>query len=291
MPDPAGPGNAPSPVLAASMPALDALRRGAEGAVYRELDATLGFEGLPQSATGQTTLLTGRNGAEAMAGHYGPWPGPTLKALLDGGNIFHDGVSAGGAALANAYPPGYFEARKGRRFGPNAIAYGAVAAGLEQRGEAEYARDEAVPSDLVGGHLDRPGGPLGPTGSARVLGALASRHALTVLDVWLTDAFGHAGRFAEAVALLERLDLVVASLTGAGGAVAGGATLLITSDHGNLEDLSVATHTRNPVPLFAAGPGAGEFAAATSLLDVAPAVRRVIAGPPPPPAAMAADLA
>ena len=35
---------------------------------FKHLDARLGFEGLPQSATGQTALLTGKNGAEIMAG-------------------------------------------------------------------------------------------------------------------------------------------------------------------------------------------------------------------------------
>ena len=37
---------------------------------------------------GQTTLLTGLNGAEIMRGHYGPWPGPTLKRTLDEGTLF-----------------------------------------------------------------------------------------------------------------------------------------------------------------------------------------------------------
>ena len=51
--------------------------------------------------------------------------------------------------------------------------------------------------------------------------------------------------------------------------------LVVTSDHGNLEDIASGHHTLNPVPLLAAGPGAAEFAAAGSLLDVAPGVRRV----------------
>ena len=33
----------------------------------------------------------------------------------------------------------------------------------------------------------------------------------------------------------------------------------MTSDHGNLEDLSTKTHTRNPVPLFAYGKHHAEF--------------------------------
>ena len=47
--------------------------------------------------------------------------------------------------------------------------------------------------------------------------------------------------------------------------------VVVTSDHGNLEDLSTRSHTRAPVPLLAFGRGARAFVeGARSLLDVAP---------------------
>ena len=79
--------------------------------------------------------------------------------------------------------------------------------------------------------------------------------------------------FAEAVTLIEKLDGFLAGLVPA----LGETTLLVTSDHGNLEDKSTRSHTRNPVPLLAIGPQAAAFAEARSLLDVAPALRRVLA--------------
>jgi len=36
--------------------------------------------------------------------------------------------------------------------------------------------------------------------------------------------------------------------------------VILTSDHGNLEDLSVKTHTRNPVPTLLWGLGAADAA-------------------------------
>lgn len=39
---------------------------------------------------------------------------------------------------------------------------------------------------------------------------------------------------------------------------------MITSDHGNIEDLSVKTHTRHPVPLVVYGGSHREFAAQLS---------------------------
>jgi 2,3-bisphosphoglycerate-independent phosphoglycerate mutase len=125
--------------------------RAESGLVVRALDASLGVPGLPQSATGQATLLTGRNAAAAMRGHYGPWPGPTLRALLDAGTLFHDGGAAGGSALANAYPPGYFRALDGGSFRRSATVHAAVAAGLTLASLDAYARGDAVAADLDGG--------------------------------------------------------------------------------------------------------------------------------------------
>lgn len=240
--------------------------------VYRPLDATLGHEGLPQSATGQTAILTGTNAADLMNGHYGPWPGPTLRAELARGNLFHEAQAATGAALANAYPPRYFEHARGRRLRLNSMAAAAVAADVPQRDLAYYERGEAVAVDLKGTYFQS----LGHRGtdqadSAASLLKLAKGMTLTVLDVWLTDTLGHARDLAGAVELIERLDAFLAALA----VDLGDATLLLTSDHGNIEDLGTKTHTRNPVPLLALGKGALAFKDCDSLLDVAPAVRRL----------------
>ena len=53
--------------------------------------------------------------------------------------------------------------------------------------------------------------------------------------------------------------------------------LLITSDHGNIEDERTRRHTRNPVPAIVAGARRHEFAAGLrSLTDVTPAIVRII---------------
>lgn len=273
---------ASNPLAAAGMPFLrgalggpltrDRPELARDGLVFRHLDATLGVEGLPQSATGQTTLLTGVNGAVAMGRHYGPWPGPTLRAILQHGTLFDDGARAGGAVLANAYPPPYFEHLGGRRQRPNAPVVAAMAAGVELRDLEAYRSGSAVAPDVGGGRIVGFDPSLRPQSAAEageVLVRLVGAARFVFLDVWPTDALGHARDFDGAVALLERLDQLLAVVMGAG------VDLVVTSDHGNLEDIASGHHTLNPVPLLAAGPGAAEFAAAGSLLDVAPGVRRV----------------
>src|SRR5512140_1367044 len=47
----------------------------------RPLKATLGVPGLPQSGTGQTTLLTGINASAQIGKHFGPYPYSTLRPV------------------------------------------------------------------------------------------------------------------------------------------------------------------------------------------------------------------
>ncbi len=240
------------------------------GFVFRTLDATLGHAGLPQSATGQASLLTGINGADVMNGHYGPWPGPTLKQILEADTLFHL-ASEGGAVLANAYPDGYFEALKAGRLRVNVPAYAARAAGLPLADLTAYRAGGAVAADLTGRYLRKlvPDVPeRSPAEAGALLSKLAAQHRFTFFDLWLTDSIGHRGAFAEAVDFIEHLDGFLE-----GSAASPEVTVLVTSDHGNLEDMASRSHSRAPVPMLALGPNAGTFAGATSLLDIAPAAK------------------
>jgi len=61
--------------------------------------------------------------------------------------------------------------------------------------------------------------------------------------------------------------------------------IVVTSDHGNLEDLSKRGHTMNAVPALLIGPQALRKAFATGLKDLtgfAPAIRRLLSLPSPP---------
>ena len=257
------------------------------GFVFKPVDATLGFDGLPQSATGQTTLLTGRNGAAIMDGHYGPYPGPTLKKVLDEGTLFSEVFAEGRQAqLANVYPPGFFKALEGRKRRVNVPVYAAQAAGLELLELTDYREGRGVSVDLTGDYLrqldaDLP--TLTPEASGKRLAQEAGRADFTFFDFWPTDASGHRGSFAEAVALVEKLDGFLAGVVESPGET----TLLVTSDHGNLEDKTTRSHTTAPVPLLAIGAQAEHFAEVSSLLGVAPAVRAALGLRASPPAVAA----
>jgi len=52
------------------------------------IDACLGVNGVPQSATGQAALLTGKNIPQAVGYHFGPWPNQIVVDRLEQGNLF-----------------------------------------------------------------------------------------------------------------------------------------------------------------------------------------------------------
>ena len=285
------------PFAAVPTPALDAFvgrpwaelrtvpdgARGEGGAYVRTLDARLSVPGLPQSATGQATLLSGRNAARAMGRHYGPWPGPTLVRFLEReGDLFARAAARHGAdALrwAGASPPGYFQAleRPRRPMRLNVPAGCAVRAGATLPDLDAYRRGEAVSADLDGDAFARMGaeppggvrpGPAGAEAAGRRLARLASDRAVAFFDVWTTDRAGHRADRDAALRLVTLLDAFMGGLLEARPS---DLTVVLTSDHGNLEDLRHRSHTEAAVPTVACGPGAARFATATSLLDVAAA--------------------
>jgi bisphosphoglycerate-independent phosphoglycerate mutase (AlkP superfamily) len=102
------------------------------------------------------------------------------------------------------------------------------------------------------------------------LAAIAADAELTLYAHYATDTAGHRGGMEGSVAALERVDRFLAGVLGG---MPSDMTLLIASDHGNIEDVT-GGHTQNPALGLAAGPGSDDFAHSRSLLDVAPAVLR-----------------
>ena len=147
---------------------------------------------------------------------------------------------------------------------------------MRLRTETDYADAKAVSADLTGAYLHAQNAemPLNtPKESGANLATLAAQNDLTFLDFWATDRAGHRWTFLESVKLVAQLDAFFSGLIPA---LQSQVTLLVTSDHGNLEDKRTKSHTTNPVPLIASGPSAHHFAEAKSLLDVAPAARRAL---------------
>lgn len=238
------------------------------------VDATLGVDGMPQSGTGQTTLLTGRNAAALFGRHFGPWVPVRLRPMVEDESVLRRAVDAAlPTAFANAYPEQWPGRRGGRWLAAPPLA--ARAAGLLTRHHAHLAREEAVASEIVNdgwrlrlGHHELPEVTAGQAG--RTLGRIAGAHRLTLYAHYRTDTVGHEGDLRAGAEALERVDAFLAGLLDT---LPPSCLLVICSDHGNIEDASERGHTRNPSLGVFVGTGAHDASErVTSLLHVAPLV-------------------
>jgi len=245
-------------------------------ATLRGLDAALGVPGLPQSATGQTTILTGQNAPARLGRHYGPYPNPPLKAMLADTLFTRLLARRRPVAYAGAYPDRFLN-RLGRgteRLSANTRA--ALLAGLKLRGLADLQAGRALSAMLTNAYWRRWGYEvplLSPAQAGEQLVRLSRDHALTYFEIWHTDVIGHRQDMAAAADLLAMLDDFLAGIVGAMDAAT---LLLVISDHGNLEDLSTRRHTRNPALCLAIGAEHRRAAPLASLTDIAPFVLNLL---------------
>jgi 2,3-bisphosphoglycerate-independent phosphoglycerate mutase len=261
-------------LLGGRVPASDNGGFSGDQAALMPLDACLGVPGLPQSATGQTTILTGVNAPGLLGEHSGPYPSAALVELLKD-SLFEKIIAGGGSvAFANAYPERFMSRlRRGKeRLSANTRA--ALLAGLPLRGWNDLKYGEAVSALLTNEHWQEwgyPPLPLTPFGAGQNLGRLSQAYTLTFFEFWFTDVLGHRQEMDEAVAMLEKLD---GFLEGIYSSVDLAVTsVILISDHGNMEDLSTTRHTLNPALGFFGGRGYAALASRVhSLADFAPAL-------------------
>ncbi len=244
------------------------------------IDATLGVEGLPQSGTGQTALYTGINAPLLIGKHFGPYVYSTLRPLLAKENIFRR-VQAMGRKIsfANAYPTQYFEYLQHHPSRTTATALAWQSTGIPFNDANALAAGTAVSADITNERWGRLGYPqmpvISPEEAGRRLARLSAVHDLVVYEFYYTDHAGHAQNMAEGIGHLRHLDAMLGGLLSA--CDADSTTIVMTSDHGNLEDLSSKSHTRNPVPLFTAGRRHEEIAdSITDLTHITPAILHLL---------------
>lgn len=221
------------------------------------LDAQLGVAGLPQSATGQTTILTGQNAPALIGQHYGPYPDLRLQELLAQASLFRTLRQAGQpVAYANAYPQRFLDRVKRGKGRLSANTQAALRADLRLRSGADLQQGRALSAFLSNEFWPEPDLPL-PAITARQAGhqlaALAAEHTLTFFEFWYSDLLGHRQDRQRSLELLSRLDDFIAGIVEH--IDLDHTLLLVVSDHGNFEDWTTTKHTHNPALTILAGAG------------------------------------
>ena len=283
-----------NPFALAEMPNLNRLLDGrrmvAEAAPFvgshatlLALDANLGVAGLPQSASGQATLLSGQNIPAILGYHYGPKPNQAIADLIAEHNLLKKLKTVGlQVAFLNAFPDAYFEA-----IGSGHRLYGTIALAAMRAGVPLYTVDDlrlgrAISADFTAqgwrdrlGYKDTP--ILEPAEAGRQMARQADEFEFMLFEYWLTDYAGHEQDMQAACDLLVTFDQVLGGLLESWDDCSG--LILVTSDHGNLEDLSTHRHTSNPVPALLVGAPELRQPFAAGLHDltgIAPAIERFL---------------
>jgi hypothetical protein len=282
-----------NPFARAKMPNLNMLLEGrsllkdsapfyGERATLLAIDPSVGVSGLPQSATGQGMLVTGINIPAELGYHYGPKPNPEVAAFLNSETLFSKFVAAGKqTALLNAYPPRYFDGIDSGKRLYSSIPMAVTKAGLELFKHEDLFAGRALSADFTGagwrsmlGFPDAPG--MEPHHAGRKLVRLAMEYDFSLFEYWASDYAGHKQQMETAVELMELFDEVLGGLLDE---MNDELLVLITSDHGNMEDLSTRKHTNADVPLIVIGSREAreEFTRGiTDLTHIAPAIWKMV---------------
>jgi 2,3-bisphosphoglycerate-independent phosphoglycerate mutase len=281
-----------NPLSIAKMPALEDLLDGrrliassapveTKRATLLSLDARLGVAGLPQSATGQATLLKGINIAASVGAHFGPKPNQSIARIISENNLFKE-LKRRNLTIdyLNAFPPPYFETIASARRLPGTIALAALRAGVPLHTADTLNQGKALSADFTAqGWRER----LKLTSTPFItylqagerLAQLSQQVNFALFEYWLTDYAGHGQNMPAALDLLSQFDRVLQALLENWRDETG--LVVITSDHGNLEDLSTRRHTENSVPCLIIGTPELRHSFASGLVDltgITPAVLR-----------------
>jgi 2,3-bisphosphoglycerate-independent phosphoglycerate mutase len=281
-----------NPFARANMPTLNRLLDGrsllrdsapfhGEYASLLGIDAAVGVGGLPQSATGQAILLTGKNIPAELGYHYGPKPNPAVAAYLKDKTLFSNFANAGKkTALLNAYPPRYFDGIDSGKRLYSSIPLAVTNAGLPLFRHDDLFAGNALSADFTGegwrtmlGFIDAP--VMQENEAGRKLAAVAKEYDFALFEYWASDYAGHGQEMDTAVRLMETFDGVLAGLVEAWE----DGLILVTSDHGNMEDLSTRRHTDALVPALVIGDKTAreEFTRdMKALTDIAPAIWKTV---------------
>lgn len=241
-------------------------------------DASFGIKGLPQSATGQTAIFTAVNAPQVLGRHLNGQPTITLKKIINKSNLFKELMNMGlKVTNSNVYREEYLSKMldpRERRYRPSVTSVMSLSAGLKFRTVEDYNLGNGVYHDITGQIIKDSGYDskvITPEEAARRIYAISRNYDFTLFEHFMTDIIGHKMDMELAVREIELLDAFLGELLRL--VDFENDIIFITSDHGNIEDITVKTHTMNKVPTVVMGKvPEGADIKIESLLDIMPEV-------------------
>ena len=244
-----------NPICAANAPNIDYIMNNFN---VMPTECSMGIPGLPQSATGQTAVFTGVNAAGVIGRHLNAQPTATLKKIIWENNLFKKLIGMGlKVANCNVYRQEYLEKMlnpKNRKHRPSVTSIMNLSSGIGFRTVDDYAEGRGVYHDITG-QIIRDNGyntaVISPAEAARRIYQISREYDFTLFEHFMTDVAGHMADMSMAVKEIELLDAFLGELVRLVDPYED--MVLITSDHGNIEDITVKTHTMNKIPTIVIG--------------------------------------
>jgi 2,3-bisphosphoglycerate-independent phosphoglycerate mutase len=213
------------------------------------IDAQLGVAGLPQSASGHTTLYTGINAAAHIGKHLYGFPNSALRLLLRNRSVFVKLIAEGyKCRFINAFRPVFFTT-------PEIFDNLHMSATTEMNKYAnlpfsdfqQIINKQALYHDYTNEEVKLKGFDL-PLFSAQqaadILVQESHKYDLLLYEYFMTDFAGHSKDLARAIKEIRKVeDLIIALVKTIDFS---DTSLIVVSDHGNIEDMRVKSHTSNP---------------------------------------------
>jgi len=244
-------------------------------------DANMGMPGLPQSATGQTAIWTGINPLPRLERHVSGFPTITLRKMIFEASVLKLLSEEGKEVhFSNCYTDGYLEHSQNKPKLVSASTLVQIATGKPLKSMEDLRNGKGLYMDLTHEILREvaklsPDDPLferkNPYEQGKSWKSTAPNADLLLFEYFLTDKAGHAMDWDFAKKCIADLEEFFRGLLDALNPAQD--LLLVTSDHGNLEDLSTKVHTSNPVATLAYGKNAERVLSHIhSLPDIVPQI-------------------
>jgi len=225
-------------------------------------DPIFGVEGLPQSGTGQAAIFCGIKAPVIINQHFGPYPHTTLHPYIKKENIFQTLKERGiSSTFTNAYPKIFFDYIKSGKTRLSVTTFSCLLSDIPLKKAAELHRGRAIAADITNERwitqLKYRIKKITPELAARRLIRISEGVKFTLFEYFLTDHLGHQRNADQLEGTLRELDGFLYTLLKEFNREE--STLIICSDHGNIEDISIKTHTRHAALTITAGARGGEM--------------------------------
>ncbi len=265
-----------------------------DGTPIKAIDARLGVDGMPMSATGQTSLFTGINVPRIYNQHKDSYPDRSMRKIIKENNIFTRLKKKRlNVQFLNAYPESshFFTPDHVKILDDGEFQFSAAFKSQSRNSlsvttcmllssfttpfsEKDILREKALYHDYSNQSLIERGLNLpvfSPEKAAEIIFNTSRDYDLLLYEFFQTDLYGHGFEIDRCEELIYNLNRLIKQLIAFLDREKD--TLLITSDHGNLEDILTPLHTLNPVPLLTWGCKSHELREdIKSLSDITPVV-------------------